>query len=296
LIERCYPPAVRQKLCALKQAWRRRAGDPALTELLWLALVAILRPCSPAGTAQWQYVLPNKSKTALPPETAFERQTRQMWADMLEFQREARDGKASLLQDDARTCAAVPSGWADLVITSPPYANNYDYADATRLEMTFMGEIGGWGDLQTVVRRHLVRACTQHVAALKQPLEAYLAEPLLAPIHSELELVCRRLAGIRESRGGKKPYHLMLAGYFQDLAQVWHSLRRVVAPGGRVCFVIGDSAPYGVHAPVERWFGELALASGFRSFRFEKLRDRNTKWKNRKHTVPLLEGRLWVEG
>ena len=51
-----------------------------------------------------------------------------------------------------------------LVITSPPYANNYDYADATRLEMTFLGEVNGWGDLQAAVRSRLVRSCTQHVA------------------------------------------------------------------------------------------------------------------------------------
>jgi hypothetical protein len=63
-----------------------------------------------------------------------------------------------------------------------------------------------------------------------------------------------------------------------------------------VCFVVGDSAPYGVYVPVERWLGELALAAGFHSYSFEKTRDRNVKWKNRKHRVPLKEGRLWVEG
>ena len=40
----------------------------------------------------------------------------------------------------------------------------------------------------------------------------------------------------------------------------------------------------------------LAIAAGFKSFTFEKTRDRNVKWKNRKHRVPLQEGRLWVEG
>ena len=33
-----------------------------------------------------------------------------------------------------------------------------------------------------------------------------------------------------------------------------------------------------------------------KSYYFEKIRDRNVKWKNRKHTVPLKEGRLWVKG
>jgi hypothetical protein len=42
--------------------------------------------------------------------------------------------------------------------------------------------------------------------------------------------------------------------------------------------------------------GDLAIAAGFKSYTFEKLRDRNVKWKNRKHTVPLKEGRLWIQG
>ena len=88
----------------------------------------------------------------------------------------------------------------------------------------------------------------------------------------------------------------MIAAYFNDMAAMWVSLRRVTSPGALACFVIGDSAPYGVYAPVDRWLGILAMAAGFRSFSFEKTRDRNVKWKNRKHRVPLHEGRLWVEG
>ncbi len=88
----------------------------------------------------------------------------------------------------------------------------------------------------------------------------------------------------------------MAAAYFLDMAHVWASLRRVCAPGASVCFVIGDSAPYGVHLPVVEWFSALANASGFRVGGFDKTRDRNVKWKNRKHRVPLLEGHLWATG
>jgi hypothetical protein len=44
------------------------------------------------------------------------------------------------------------------------------------------------------------------------------------------------------------------------------------------------------------WMWKLAEAAGFGSSRFERTRERNVKWKNRKHRVPLQEGRLWVEG
>jgi hypothetical protein len=48
--------------------------------------------------------------------------------------------------------------------------------------------------------------------------------------------------------------------------------------------------------PVIDWLGCLAVAAGFHDFHFERTRDRNVKWKNRKHRVPLCEGRLWVKG
>jgi hypothetical protein len=88
----------------------------------------------------------------------------------------------------------------------------------------------------------------------------------------------------------------MIAAYCRDIAFVLRELRSVCRSGAKMCWVIGDSAPYGVYCPVESWIGELALAEGFSSYHFEKLRDRNTKWKNRKHRVPLKEGLLWIEG
>lgn len=50
---------------------------------------------------------------------------------------------AKSVRSDAWICLSVPDDFADLIITSPPYANNYDYADATRLEMCFEWEISG---------------------------------------------------------------------------------------------------------------------------------------------------------
>ena len=296
LIYKCYDEATLSDLDVLRQAYELIKDDSAASDLAWLTLIGILRKTSNVGTAQWQYVLPRKEKrSAQNAFAAFDESSRMMYLDMLRSQRLA-GSRSNLLQSDARTCAGVPDGWAKLVITSPPYPNNYDYADATRLEMSFMQEIAGWGDLQYNVRRHLIRSCTQHVPEKTVDLEATLSDDVLAPIHRELAGVCGQLAEVRKSKGGKKTYHLMVASYFRDLALVWHALRRVCAEGAHVCFVIGDSAPYGIYVPVVPWLGELAIAVGFSSYRFEKTRDRNVKWKNRKHRVPLQEGRLWVEG
>jgi hypothetical protein len=297
LIKKCFPTETLERLDVMRAAWSAQDDKSDAAALSWLALVSILRSTSPVGTAPWQYVLPRKSKAKpLEPFKAFQNQIDMMRSDMSAWDRRSKGGTGGILNDDAREMANAPEDWADLVITSPPYANNYDYADATRLEQSFLGEVTSWGDLKTTMRPHLVRACTQHVAPDIKKTWDVLGSDNLVAIQPEISEVCSRLEAERETRGGKKPYHTMIAYYFHDLSNVWLNLRRVCRAGGKVCFVIGDSAPYGIHVPVERWLGELALAAGFKHYSFEKLRDRNTKWKNRKHRVKLHEGRLWVEG
>lgn len=297
LIQKCFEREPYSRLAALVDAWRELADGSPLSELTWLAVISIIRSCSTAGTAQWQYVLPNKQKkNVADPFDAFRAKVATMAVDMAMKQRGHADPPAIINLDDARTCETVDDGWADLVITSPPYANNYDYADATRLELTVLGEIEHWKDLQKAVRRHLLPSCTQHVTKRRDETFEMLKDPLLSPIQPAISSVCQELETVSAERKGKKAYNTLVAAYFVNMARVWGSLRRVTAEGGRACFVVGDSAPYGVYVPVEEWLGELALAAGFKAYSFEKTRDRNVKWKNRKHRVPLHEGRLWVEG
>ena len=261
LIRKCYPDEPLAKLDQIKKAWLDRQDDPC-AELSWLALAAILRECSPVGTANWQYVLPKKSKSkSSDPFDAYKAKADQFCSDLAHEDHSAES--CTLLQGDARELAGVHDGWASLVITSPPYPNNFDYADATRLEMTFFGEIAGWGDLQATVRKHLVRSCTQHVSPLVSTTAGILASRELDPIRSEIEAVVGRLDEERHAHGGKKNYHTMIAAYFLDMANVWIQLRRVTSANSRVCFVIGDSAPYGIHVAVDAWMSRLALAAGF---------------------------------
>ncbi len=43
-----------------------------------------------------------------------------------------------------------------------------DYADATRLELSVLGEINSWGELQSKIRPGLVRSCSQMVSKEKK--------------------------------------------------------------------------------------------------------------------------------
>ncbi|MDZ8054567.1 MAG: DNA methyltransferase [Aulosira sp. ZfuVER01] len=299
LLSKCYTNDSLIDLFKIRQAYLEIA--PSLSEelqsLIFLAISSILRSSSHVGTAQWQYILPNKRKAKVyDPFEALERQVDLMQKDMYQMQSITQSSQANLIQDDARSLKSIPDNLIDLIITSPPYANNYDYADATRLEMTFWGEVNSWGDLHDTVRKFLIRSSSQHVSKERLSLDNLIAESITNPIRDELLPICQELENIRGTKSGNKAYHTMIAAYFVDMGFVFHSLQRVATSDCKVCFVVGDSAPYGVYVPVEKFLGKLAIAAGFDFWTFEEIRQRNIKWKNRKHNVPLHEGRLWIEG
>jgi len=300
-----YPPLIQKSfdkealsiLDNLKSAWETLKDNSPESELVWLALTSILRPASKAGTAQWQYILPNKTKKkVVSPLSAFQQQIEMMKSDLRWMQARAKYSKAKIISGDARAFADSMSQTIDAVITSPPYANNYDYADALRFEMTFWGDVVGWGDTHELVRKYLIVSSSQHASKERLKASDLLGSKTVEPIRDELQSVVEQLAKVRESHGGKKHYHTMIGAYCNDIGLVLKQLRLVCKPEAKMCWVIGDSAPYGIYAPIHKWIGELALAAGFRQYHFEKLRDRNTKWKNRKHRIPLQEGLLWIEG
>jgi len=294
LLIKCYDEETLDRLFRLRFSFLEMEANE-WSDLIWLCITSILRPCSKVGTAQWQYVLPNKRKSkVLEPYDAFLAKANLIAEDIEVTKEEGWKNCGEIISEDVRN-PSVQRKKFDLVITSPPYPNNYDYADATRLEMSFWGEIERWKDLQPVVRKHLVRACSQHSSAEKLTLDELYEEESIKPIKDELITICDRLGEVRLDKRGKKNYHTMIAAYFADLGKIWNWLGKVCADDATACFIIGDSAPYGVYVPVDEWLMTLASEAGFPNGTFEKLRDRNIKWKNRKHRVPLKEGRLWVK-
>jgi len=106
LIHKSFDPESLIFLDRLKSAWIALSDESAESELVWLALTSILRSTSKAGTAQWQYILPKKTKKkVLNPLLAFEQQIDIILSDLRWMQSKAERSYAKIIFGDARTFA-----------------------------------------------------------------------------------------------------------------------------------------------------------------------------------------------
>lgn len=299
LIHKCYSKRNLAKLKIIRDTIESFECSKEERNFFRLALTDTLRTASTAGTG-WPYVAPSKYHAKQNERDGLEvfgEQLRLMFDDLKIVQsRQRRVVETRLLQMDARQEYPLDEESVDLAVTSPPYLNNYDYADRTRLEMYFWGWAKSWGEITEQVRDKLIIAATTQIRRTDfsgDPLSSALKD-LDAQVYEELRTKVHKLERLRLEKGGKKSYDLMVAGYFNDVSQVLRQVYRVLKPRSSFVLVLGDSAPYGVHIPTEEYLGRLGLGIGFQRYEIQQLRTRGEKWNHnpQRHQVALRESIL----
>jgi len=302
LIHKCYSPRNLAKLKIIRDTIESFDCSAEERNLFRLALTDTLRTASTAGTG-WPYVAPSKYHAKQNERNGLEvftEQIRSMFDDLkIVCSRPRRPVEIRLLPMDARAVYPLTDASMDLAVTSPPYLNNYDYADRTRLEMYFWGWAKSWGEITEQVRDKLIIAATTQIRRndfSDKPLNSEIKE-LDAQVYEELCAKVRALERLRLKKGGKKSYDLMVAGYFNDVSQVMRQVFRVLKPRAPFVLILGDSAPYGVHIPTEEYLGKLGIGIGFRRYEIQQLRTRGDKWNHnpQRHQVALRESILILE-
>jgi hypothetical protein len=205
-----------------------------------------------------------------------------------------------VIHGDSRKLQTIKEGSVDMALTSPPYLNNYDYADRTRLETYFFGIVKNWAEIGDKFRDKLIVSSTTQVVRSDFDADNCMSKKFktVAPdLAIELIQKVRALSEIRQRKGGKKSYDIVLSRYFNDLLPIIETTYHYLKPNGVFILVLGDSAPYGVHIPTETYIGELGKAIGFKSYEIEQLRTRGDKWKNnpQRHNVKLRESILTLK-
>ena len=298
LVTKCYEPNILSDLLYLRDGMRENSNGRT-RQFLRAALTSVLRRVSSVQTG-WPYIAPGKPRKPAPGVcalAAFSARVREMLADIrtakfsaaLEWENANHDIRNADARDTANFIGAES---VDFIFTSPPYLNNYDYADRTRLEMYFFGDANNWRDMTVKVRDRLMISATTQVAGGRDggKLSAELRGDCPRAWNFLSEAI-ERLSVARLSRGGKKDYHRMVRGYFNDMHRILRDAHRVLRPGSSAVFVLGDSAPYGVHIPTDELVGEIGKGVGFAGWETEVLRKRGDKWKNnpQRHGAALRE-------
>jgi len=297
LVYKCYHPDDLKQLFHIREFIVNQIPSHALQNLLKLALTSTLRLSAAAGTG-WPYISPRKNDGTAPPKHAlklFQQTLWQMFSDLETVAPNVSDSIIHNVLGDSREQQAIQDAQISLALTSPPYLNNYDYADRTRLETYFWGIASSWKDITKQFRDKLIVAATTQIVRNQHDIEKVVEQVIqqVSPqTYQTIQDAVLTLAQVRLTKGGKKSYDLMVALYFNDMFRVLQETYRVLDNNAYFCLVLGDSAPYGVHIPTEKLVGDIALGMGFKEYDYYPLRTRGGKWRDnpQRHSVPLKEG------
>ena len=149
------------------------------------------------------------------------------------------------VRDAPAEATGLPDASVDLVVTSPPYANNaIDYMRAHKFSLAWLG----WpiGEL-TQIRRHYLG----HDAA-SRPVDA--ASPAQLPGQCEGSL--ERLAAVDERKAQ------VLRRYFSEMHSVLAEIARVLKPGKAAVVVVGTSRLRGIDVETHKGLAALGVATG----------------------------------
>jgi hypothetical protein len=179
-------------------------------------------------------------------------------------------GHVVVIEGDARRVSELVSGLYDLVVTSPPYPNRMSYIRELRPYMYWLdflkdsrdaaeidwASIGGtWG------------AATSRLSEWQASADSFRPRYLDEIVH--------RIADPHHISGRLLSNYVLK--YFEDMFVHLGSLRKVLSPGARIHYVIGNSTFYGVLLPVERLYADMMSALGFSEVSIRPLRKRSSK-------------------
>ena len=199
--------------------------------------------------------------------------------------------------DSRKKNVDIASGECDLCITSPPYLNNLDYGEVSKVHTHFFEYTKDWNDITQKVRHDLVTGATTHYKDSEFNLAEFEKSEFVMnniKLYSELRTRFDQIKENARVRSGKKSFHILMMLYFQDMYYVLMEMRRVLKPKSHAFLILGDSAPYGIHIPTTQFLGEIAQSVGFGDYEIFKIRSRGNKWKSlsNRHNIELSENIL----
>jgi hypothetical protein len=164
---------------------------------------------------------------------------------------------------------SIPQGSLDFVLTSPPYANRYDYTRTYALELVFLG----CGQENVRRLRQAMLSCTVENKDKREQLREYYAHLNRSPDcemvnrtfeqQAALQEVLHILNRYREEGKLNNPHIFRLVqNYFYEMCFVVFELARIMREGGVVAMVNDNVRYAGEEVPVDLILSDMAETFG----------------------------------
>ncbi len=165
----------------------------------------------------------------------------------------------------------------DLLVTSPPYLNNFDYAEMTRMYLYFWLHARNWREITEKVRNKLIVNTTTALKGHKNKIHTYRAH-IPECVHEELDYYFDALSEKRKSKPGKKRYNYIVYPYFCQMTNVLKNSHRILKDSAPTHIIVSDAALYGIHIRTQKILASIMEATGFQDIEVIKLRSRGNRW------------------
>lgn len=145
----------------------------------------------------------------------------------------------------------------DLLITSPPYLNNYHYIRNTRPHLYWLGFVGKPQDTKQL--EHANFGTYWQTVRDQERLGLTFTLP-----QSDLAEKLEHVRALNAEKGvyGGKGWANYAAAYFNDCHRFAQAMQYVLKPGSKALVVLGNSILQGVNIPTDRYLGQIAEAVG----------------------------------
>ena len=271
-IERWWSEPARRFLAHLKASILASAADQAMRDLL---LVAFCRTLIKLSNAAFNHQsMSFKDADGAQGKLQIDLDANALFLDDLQFVlRGASDepsGVATVVQDDARDLSRISEGHFDLAVTSPPYANRMSYIRELRPYMYWLGyltDASDAGELDWEAIGGTWGIATSRLGTWSRRHDCSLPEGV--------DEVVERIAAQANANSGLLATYV--AKYCEDMAQHFHSLRRVLNKNARVHYIVGNSTFYGVLVSTEQIYAAMLQECGFVDVAVRPIRKRNSK-------------------
>ena len=273
-------PAQTERALAAYQAFLARIQDKDVRFLYWFACLSILEDVS--YTRKDGQYLRWDHRSGRPLKSSFDK-------GVIHGFRSAVTGKLRIMLEDmekrnggsfsrnvdviAGSCLddlpKLPSATFNLVITSPPYCNRYDYTRTYALELAFLGYNE---ERIKQLRQTLLSATVENKTKRHQLSHEYRARKqkdryvdALATFTNQQalqEVLTLLYKAQKEGALNNDNIPIMVENYFFEMNLVIRELARVLAPGGHIVMV-NDNVQYnGEEIPVDLILSDFASSAG----------------------------------